>query len=152
LAVSFDPSQQLCFAQFLGESATQGPFFARGALSPDNQRLHEPGGLFGDVGFADSDNRGRFELVGRQQPYAAAGNIRHAGRPAQFVFALNILAKDLYLNENPIPGTSFFLGWIIHDLGARRPEHGRLQENRSLEKGNLGNLPASRKAQGSLKA
>ena len=124
----FYPSQQLCFAQFLREGAAQGPFFARRAVSPDNQRLHEPGGLFGAVGFADSDNRGRFELVRTQQPYAAAGNIRHAGRPAQFVFALNILAKDLYLNGNPIPGTSFFLDWIIHDLGARRAEHGRLQE------------------------
>src|SRR5438034_10424845 len=30
------------------------------------------------------------------------------------VLALNILAKDSYLNGNPLPGTSFFLDWIIY--------------------------------------
>ena len=73
------PSEQLCFAQFLGEGAAQAPFLARWAVRPDNRRLEEPGRLFEAVGSADLDNRGRFKLVGRQQLHSAAGNIHHAG-------------------------------------------------------------------------
>ena len=86
------PSEQLCFAQLLGKRAAQAPFLARRAVRPDNRGLEEPGRLFEAVGSAELDDRGRFKLVGRQQFHSAPGNIHHAGRPAQFVLTLNILA------------------------------------------------------------
>jgi hypothetical protein len=80
--------------QWLGEGATENPFFSRWPVSPYNQSFQESERIFGSVDFANSDDRARFELVRGQKLNFATGHVRHSGGPAQFVLALSLLAKD----------------------------------------------------------
>jgi hypothetical protein len=120
--------------QWLGEGATENPFFSWWPATPHNQRFQEPERVFGGVDFANSDDRARFELVRGQKLKSATGNVRHTGGPAQFIFALSLLAKDHDLNVDPIPGTPFDFGGMIQDRGVRPTEHGRLPRKRGLSK------------------